>query len=248
MAGIELSRASVSIPVYDYSARKLLRARWSHLGARGNRSRVRHVAALQNLSMTLRDGDRLGIVGKNGSGKTTLLRMLSGVYSPTGGKITTSGKIVSLLDISFGIEPDLTGRESIDLRASILGTPRSQITGIKDEIIEFSGLGEFIDMPTRTYSSGMLLRLAFSIVTSVSPEILIMDEWLSVGDQDFQTKAEERLRSLVASTRIVVVASHSRSLIESTCNRALFLEDGQGKLFGSPESVCSAYFDGPKLD
>lgn len=244
VAEIELSNVGVSIPVYDYSARKLFKSVRNRSVDRKTHGKQRRVDALQDISFRLRDGDRLGIIGQNGAGKSTLLRVLSGVYSPTHGTITTNGKINSLLDISFGIEPDLTGRESIALRSSLLGLSRTEVVSRLGEIISFSGLGEFIDLPTRTYSSGMFVRLAFSIATVLEPEILIMDEWLSVGDESFKAKAEQRLQALVDSTSIVVIASHSRHLIESTCNRALLLEGGRVSLDAPPKEVCSAYFDG----
>lgn len=244
MAQIELSKVSVSIPVYDYSSRKLFKSIRNRSVDKKIVGKQQRVDALQDISFRLEDGDRLGIVGNNGSGKTTLLRLLSGVYSPTEGTLTSTGKVSSLLDISFGIERDLTGRESILLRTSLLGLSRKKVIRKLDEIISFSGLGEFIDMPTRTYSSGMFVRLAFSIATVLEPEILIMDEWLSVGDSSFRSKAQERLQSLVNSTSIVVIASHSRDLIERACDRVLLLKAGRIELDGPPREVCSAYFDG----
>lgn len=243
VAEIGMSDVSVHIPVFDYSARKLLRSLGFNRIQQKDHGKHRTVAALKNISLALRDGDRLGIIGENGSGKSTLLRLLSGVYVPTEGSFYSVGKINSFLDISFGIEPDLTGRESIILRSSILGISKRDVAGRMEEIIEFSGLGEFIDMPTRTYSSGMFVRLAFSIATTLSPEILIMDEWLSVGDQSFRARAEDRLQAMLTTTSIVVLASHSRQLIESTCNRVVWLKSGSIRMDGAPEEVCSAYFD-----
>lgn len=242
MAELQLINVSVDIPVYDYSARKLLKSFRNRRIDRVVHDKQRLVSALRDISIDLKHGDRLGIVGPNGAGKTTLLRVLSGVYSPTSGQILSSGKVSSLLDITFGIEPDLTGRESIYLRAGILGLSRKQVVGRVDEIVEFSGLGEFIDMPTRTYSSGMFVRLAFSIATILNPEILIMDEWLSVGDEGFKAKAEQRLQQLVSSTSILILASHSRHLIERSCNKILWLESGEVRMFGLPDQVCEAYF------
>lgn len=245
MAHIELTHVSLDIPLYDYSATKLIKSKSNLISSKGQKTTRNVVRALNDINFELRDGDRLGLVGKNGSGKTTLLRLLAGVYSPTGGTIQTEGRISSLLDISFGIEPDLTGRESIDLRARILGIPPSLVEPKKDSIIQFSGLGTFIDMPTRTYSSGMLVRLAFSITTLMTPEILIMDEWLSVGDEDFRKMAEKKLQSTVAQTKILVLASHSRELISHVCNRAIWLENGEVRASGEPVSVCEMYF-GPR--
>ena len=245
MAQISLLEASVDIPVYDFSARKLMKSFRNRKIESQLHDQPRAIPALHEITLELGDGDRLGLIGPNGAGKTTLLRLLSGVYAPTSGSIQRKGEISSLLDISFGIEPDLTGREAIFLRATILGLPRQLVEKREAEIIDFSGLGEFIDMPTRTYSSGMFVRLAFSIVTILTPEILIMDEWLAVGDDDFKTKAEKRLSDLVSSTKILVLASHSRELIQKSCNKAVWLEDGKIKRLGEPAEVCAEYFRDP---
>lgn len=243
MAEIHLRNACVEIPVFDYSAQKLLKA--FRFGKRevDTDQAIRSVTAIRDLTLEIASGDRLGIIGPNGAGKSTLLRLLSGVYAPTSGSIRRVGGISSLLDLSFGIEPDLTGRESIELRGKILGIPKKVLSEASDEIIEFSGLGHFIDLPTRTYSSGMFIRLAFSIVTALRPEILIMDEWLSVGDEAFRSKAESRLAHLVSQTEILVLASHSRELIEKSCTKVLYLEKGSPVALGSPDEVCNLYFE-----
>lgn len=152
------------------------------------------------------------------------------------------GQVGSLIDISLGINHEATGCENIYLRAALLGLSKKEILVKLDEIIEFSELGDFIDMPVRTYSNGMLLRLAFSVSTVMRPEILLMDEWLSVGDEDFKYKAEARIAELLEFTKILVIASHSRDLIMKTCNRVLYLEHGVIKMDGPPEDVCKAYF------
>lgn len=242
MAEILLRHAGVDIPVYDYSAQKLLKAIRLKKKDLTPGPAIQSVTALQDLTLDLVSGDRLGIIGPNGAGKSTLLRVLSGVYVPTSGSITRVGNVSSLLDLSFGIEPELTGRESIELRGKILGIPRKVLRGISEEIITFSGLGSFIDLPTRTYSSGMFIRLAFSIVTALRPEILIMDEWLSVGDEDFRSRAETKLKELVAQTEILILASHSRELVEKSCTKVLYLERGRVIALGSPHEVCNLYF------
>lgn len=238
MTFLELTGVHVEIPIYDYSARRLTKTLFNR---QGNVEKS-VVPALRDISLRLCEGDRLGIVGPNGAGKTSLLRLLAGIYAPTKGVIRREGKITSLLDVSFGIEPDFTGRESILLRGAILGIPRKEIVERMSEITEFSGLGEFIDLPTRTYSSGMFLRLAFSISIMLSPEILIMDEWLSVGDAEFQKRAGEKLLEIVGGTPIMVIASHSRELIQSNCNRAIWIENGAVRGEGSPEEICGLYF------
>lgn len=246
MASITANSVQIEIPVYDYSAKNLLvrsfsKPRGTSFGAEPKRGIV---DALGEVSLTLQDGDRLGIIGKNGSGKTTLLRLFSGIYQPTRGNIEVDGLVTSLLDMTFGIEPELTGRESVILRAQLLGIPRKKVIEKLQDIKEFSGLEGFFELPTRTYSSGMFLRLAFSVSTLLSPEILIMDEWLSVGDEDFRNKAEAKLRQMVNETKILIIASHSRELIENSCNKAIWLESGRIKLEGTPAQVCDAYFLG----
>lgn len=200
------------------------------------------VRALHDLNFNFADSDRVGLIGHNGAGKSTLLRVLSGVYAPTQGHVLRQGDVYSLIDVSLGIDHEATGRENIYLRGALLGLSKKEINARLDEIIAFSELGEFIDMPVRTYSSGMHLRLAFSVSTVIQPEILLMDEWLSVGDEGFKHKAEVRLAELVESTKILVIASHSRDLILKTCNRVLWLEHGMIKMDGAPDEVCAAYF------
>ncbi|ASV84508.1 ABC transporter family protein [Ochrobactrum quorumnocens] len=200
------------------------------------------VRGLDDVSMTFRDGDRVGLIGHNGSGKTTLLRVLSGIYTPTHGSSVINGNCVSLININLGIDPDATGRENIRLRSAMMGMSPNEIAEKFDQIADFSGLGEFLDVPFRTYSSGMQLRLAFATSTAVRPEILIMDEWLSTGDQDFKERANGRMRELVDSTRILILASHSKELMEKNCNRVIWLEHGRVKMDGIPGDVLPAYF------
>lgn len=200
------------------------------------------VRALSDISFRLEPGDRVGIVGHNGSGKSTFLRTLSGVYEPTNGRIECIGSIGSLIDVSLGINPEATGKENIYLRGALLGLAKNEVTRVFDEIVEFAELGNFIDMPVRTYSSGMHLRLAFAVSTVVDSQILLMDEWLSVGDENFRAKAESRLMQMVDETEILVIASHSRSLIESICNKVIWLEHGKIKMEGNASEVCAAYF------
>lgn len=246
MAIIEFCQASVDFPIYNASGRSfkklLIQVATGGQIASEESGRV-VVRALENLSFNLRAGDRVGLLGHNGAGKSTLLRVLSGVYEPTSGRVNIQGNVGSLIDISLGIDPEATGRENIYIRSGLLGMSRSVVTPKMDEIIHFSGLGDFIDMPVRTYSTGMHLRLAFAVSTIVRPEILLMDEWLSVGDEGFKQQAEERLTSMVESTKILVIATHSRELVQKTCNRAIWLEHGKIKMDGPAIEVCKAYFD-----
>ena len=191
------------------------------------------IRALDGVSFSLTSGDRLGVMGHNGSGKSTLLRVLAGVYEPSGGRLEVQGKIASLLDISIGMDPEASGIENIYLRGLLLGLGKEEIRQKVEEIVDFSGLGDFIDLPIRTYSSGMAMRLAFSIATCVEADILLMDEWLSVGDADFVKKAEDRLKSLVNKTPILVMASHSPEVLKEVCTRVIRLEGGRIALEGS---------------
>jgi lipopolysaccharide transport system ATP-binding protein len=245
VASIQLENVSIDIPVYNANARSLKKrlikvATGGELGSDSSGRVV--VRALEGLNLSLKDGDRVGLIGHNGAGKSTMLRLLSGVYEPSSGSARIQGEVGSLIDISLGIDHEATGRENIYIRGGILGLSKSEITRRLDEIVEFSELGGFIDMPLRTYSSGMHLRLAFAVSTIVRPEILLMDEWLSVGDESFKRKAEQRMTELVQATNILVIASHSRDLIRHTCNRVIWLEHGKVAMDGAPEEVTNRYF------
>ena len=216
MTSIVFDNVSVDFPIYNSNTRSLKNkliqvATGGQLGADKHGRVV--VRALENINFELKDGDRVGLLGHNGAGKSTLLRLLGGVYEPTFGKSTIIGQIGSLIDISLGIDPETTGRDNIYIRGALLGLTRSQVKVKIDEIIDFSELGDFVDMPLRTYSTGMHMRLAFSVSTIIRPEILLMDEWLSVGDESFQHKVENRLNDLVSSAKILVIASHSKELL-----------------------------------
>jgi len=184
------------------------------------------IRALNGVSFEFREGDRIGIVGHNGSGKTTLLRVLVGAYEPVRGSITTVGRVASMLSIMVGMDMEATGYDNIFVRTAIMGMSRKETTPLVEEICEFSGLGDYIDMPMRTYSSGMAMRLAFSIATSIAADIVVMDEWLSAGDQDFSDKAQSRLTRLIDQAKILVLASHDGQLIRKNCNKIMHLEHG----------------------
>lgn len=197
--------------------------------------RNRYVQALEDISFQLHEGDRLGLVGGNGAGKTTLLKALYGVLEPSSGKLLIEGKVDALFDINLGFRPEATGRRNIELRGLINGWSMSEVQTKIDEIIEFSELGEFIDLPLKVYSQGMAARLAFSAATSFKPEILLMDEWIGAGDEGFQHKAGERMHELTTAAGIIILASHNRDLIEQVCNKVLWLEHGRVKAFSSIE-------------
>ncbi|MCO4318391.1 ABC transporter ATP-binding protein [Phyllobacterium sp. 21LDTY02-6] len=245
MSSIRLQNVSVEFPIYNSSSRSL-KNRVLSIATGGKIERRSDgliiVRGLDDVSLQFNDGDRVGLIGHNGSGKTTLLRVLSGIYTPTRGSALIRGHAVSLININLGIDPDATGRENIRLRSAMMGMEPKEIAEKFEQIAEFSGLGEFLDVPFRTYSSGMQLRLAFATSTAVRPEILIMDEWLSTGDEDFKERANQRMRELVDSTKILVLASHSKELMLKNCNRVIWLEHGRIKVDGTPDEVLPAYF------
>ena len=244
MAEIVFNHVYVDFPIYNAKNRslknKVMQAATGGKVSFGAEGTV--IRSLEDVSFSIREGERVGLIGHNGAGKSTLLRALSGVYEPTQGMAKIVGEVGSLVDIGLGIDGEATGRENIFIRGALLGLSKSEIADRFDEIVEFSELGDFIDMPVRTYSSGMHLRLAFAVATVIRPEILLMDEWLSVGDASFNSKAEERLSKLVESSSILVIASHSRELIERTCTRAMWFEHGRLKMDSSPQEVCKLYW------
>lgn len=244
MADILLENVTIDIPVFTAENRSL---RKSLLRLGGSNSRLKqesgHVVAraLNKISLHLKDGDRLGLVGVNGAGKTTLLRALAGTYPPVSGHIRAQGRIASLLDVSLGLDYELSGLQNIYLKGMFHGLNRRQIDARLEEVIDFADLGEFINLPVRTYSSGMVLRLAFSIITSMEPDIILMDEWVSVGDSHFIERATERLESFVGKSSILVLASHSEDLIRKVCNRAVLMSQGNILNDGSVNDVYHQY-------
>lgn len=229
MASISLKNVSVNFPIYGAGAnsfKKTLAA--SVTGGRfGKETGIAVVQALSEINLELKSGDRLGLIGHNGAGKSTLLRTLAGIYEPSSGDFSRVGSVASLIDPSLGIEADATGMENIMLRGLVMGLSKKEVDSLLPGISEFSGLGDYLAMPVRTYSTGMMMRLAFSISTSVKADILLMDEWLSVGDAEFTEKAEQRMKDMVAGSGILILASHSPDLIEKECNRVVRLEHGR---------------------
>jgi len=220
----------VDFPIFTNSSRSMknivLRATTGGRIAR-NAANASCVRSLDHLSFEVRAGERIGLTGHNGSGKTTLLRTLCGVYAPTAGRLLVTGRVVSLLDINLGMDPDGTGYENIMMRGIVMGLTPRQVTARVDDIAGFTDLGEYLSMPIRTYSSGMQMRLAFAVSTSVDADVLLMDEWLSVGDAEFQEKAAQRLSAMLDRTPILVIATHSTELVSKTCTRVIQLEHGR---------------------
>ncbi len=199
------------------------------------------VKALRNVSLAVEQGHRLGIIGHNGAGKSTLLKLLAGVYPPTSGTRSIEGKICSLFDITLGFEMEASGWENISYRSYLQGeTPRT-VEAKAQEIADFSELGDFLKMPVRFYSAGMMVRLAFSIATSIEPEVLLIDEALGAGDLAFQTKAKARMRQLISQAHLMVLVSHDLTAIQEMCDRILWMDHGCMKMMGQPDEVIQAY-------
>ena len=197
--------------------------------------------ALKDVSFEVKKGEVLGIVGHNGAGKSTLLKVISGILKPTRGELNVNGTVVPMLELGSGFDFDLTGRENIFLNGAILGYSEKFLKEKYDEIVAFSELGKFIEVPLRNYSSGMVVRLAFSIATVVNPDILIVDEILAVGDAAFQEKSKKRMLELMGGGTTVLFVSHSLDQIREMCDRVLWLDHGQVKMYGDSQSVCDAY-------
>ena len=199
--------------------------------------------ALDDLTLSIREGERVGIIGRNGAGKSTLLQMLAGIIEPTSGRLSISGKVTAVLTLGVGLREDLTGRENIYLDGETQGKAREAMDADVGAIVEFAELGKFIDLPLRTYSTGMKARLAFAMITQINPEILIIDEALSVGDAAFSVKAGKRIAQLCAQGAIVLIVSHSMQSIRELCNRCLWLNQGKLVMDGTPEQVTRAYLE-----
>lgn len=197
--------------------------------------------ALKDVSFEVKKGEVIGIIGRNGAGKSTLLKIISGILKPTEGSVACSGSIVPMLELGSGFDHDLTGRENIFLNGAILGYSEEYLEEKFIDILEFSELNKFIDMPIRNYSSGMLMRLAFSIATVVNPEILIVDEILSVGDSAFQEKSKARMMELMSGGTTVLFVSHSLEQIREMCSRVIWLDGGKIRMIGEAEEVCDQY-------
>jgi lipopolysaccharide transport system ATP-binding protein len=208
---------------------------------RGRRRYFKEFVALHDVSFELKKGEVLGLVGRNGAGKSTLLQLICGTLSPTQGDVAVRGRVAALLELGAGFNPDFTGRENIYLNASILGLSKAEIDDRYGAIVDFSGIADFIDQPVKTYSSGMYVRLAFSIATSVDPDILVIDEALSVGDGAFARKSFERIMRLKEKGATILFCSHSMYQVEALCTRAIWLEKGNVMQLGNPATVVASY-------
>lgn len=206
-----------------------------------NRNRKEKREVLNDINLTIKNGEAVALIGVNGSGKSTLLKLMTKIIYPNKGKITTNGKLTSLLELGAGFHPDFSGRENIYFNASIFGLTKKEINNRIDKIIEFSELGEYIDNPVRTYSSGMYMRLAFSIAINVDAEILLVDEILAVGDQHFQEKCISKMKQLKEEGKTMIFVTHSMNTVKQFCTRAIWLNKGKVKMDGNPESVIKEY-------
>lgn len=206
-----------------------------------NRNKKEKREVLKNVNLTIKNGEAVGLIGVNGSGKSTLLKLMTKIIYPNKGKITTNGKLTSLLELGAGFHPDFSGRENIYFNASIFGLTKKQIDERIDKIIEFSELGNYIDNPVRTYSSGMYMRLAFAVAINVDADILLVDEVLAVGDQHFQDKCIAKMKELKEEGKTMVFVTHSLGTVKDFCNRAVWLSNGEIKMDGEPDGVIKEY-------
>lgn len=250
MAAIDVRNLHISFPLYHGASRSLKHSMaeavsgWrsgpsAHL-ARDARARI-VVNVLRGIDFQLRPGDRLGLIGGNGAGKTTLLRAMAGIYEPIAGRVQIQGLLGTLLDPNLGMNIELTGRENIGLRCRFFGLARADVQDIEHNVEDFANLGDFMDMPMKTYSAGMLVRLAFGLATAITPQVLLMDEWFMAGDASFMEKAQHRLAALVERTEILVVSTHQPDIMRRWCTRVIWLDNGMIRMDGTPDGVLAAY-------
>jgi lipopolysaccharide transport system ATP-binding protein len=228
MSLIKLENVTVNLPVYsnaNLSFKKSAIGKFTGGKISGNTSKNLSITALNNVTIDLKAGDRLGVIGPNGSGKSTLLRTIAGIYKPTSGLITVKGSISSLIDISLGMDQEATGYENIRMRGALMGHSIAAIKKLEESIADFTELGPYLSMPTRTYSTGMHMRLGFAVSTAFPADIVLLDEWLSVGDGEFNKKAEQRLLNYINKSEILVIASHSQYTITTITNKVLDLSN-----------------------
>lgn len=245
MDKIILNNVSLSYPIYGVDTRSLKRKFFDiATGGKINSNKgsaIVSVEALNDITITLKRGDRLGLIGHNGAGKSTFLKLLAQIYEPTKGNITINGSVSALLSLSIGMHPGATGYENIRMRCIMQGYNKQQTKSITQDIEDFTELGNYLSMPIKIYSSGMNLRLAFGLATAITPDILLLDEVVSAGDAQFFQKAQKRMESLIEISNILVLASHSNDLVTKFCNKVLWLEHGKIKHFGDANKVIAEY-------
>src|SRR3954464_5474303 len=243
MVRIETRDASVDFPIFDAKSRSLKKAVLGMVGGNINSEdqKVPVIEALRDITLTIGDGDRVALVGHNGAGKSTLLRLLSGIYEPTSGTALVEGRVAPIFDLGVGMDPEISGYENIMIRGLFLGMSRKQMESRVDEIADFTELGDFLAMPLRTYSTGMRVRLALGVVTSIDPEILLFEEGIGAVDAPFLDKARDRLSELVQRAGLLVFASHSDEFLKQLCTSAIWMEHGRVKQTGGLREVLTPY-------
>jgi lipopolysaccharide transport system ATP-binding protein len=242
MAAIEAAGLAIEFPLYHHNARSLKQRILASTPLRLKQDEENRivVAALRDLSFAIGDGERVALVGPNGAGKTTLLRTVAGVYEPVAGRLRVQGEIGSLIDPAAGMDPLLTGRENVVLRALYRGLDEAAGRALAEEVQRFAGLGEFFDVPIRGYSAGMNVRLSFAMATAMTPAILLMDEWFLAGDAEFMARADQRLSKLVTDAEILLIATHDMGIVRKWCTRAIRLEGGRILADGPVAEVLEA--------
>jgi len=242
MVSITLNKVGVDFPVVNAATQSLQLRIYQMLGGSfASHKRLIVIRALDGIDLDLCDGDRIGLIGQNGAGKSTLLRVLAGIYHPTAGDIRIDGRVSSLTDITLGMDSEATGFDNIVFRCIFMGKTFREARELTPEIAEFSGLGEYLKLPVRTYSAGMFLRLAFSISTAVHPEIMIMDEMISAGDASFMEKVRVRMGELMDRASIIALSSHDLDLVRRFCNKVAWLERGRIAALGKPDEIIPLY-------
>lgn len=234
---VRVSNLSKCYQIYDRPIDRLKQTLW-----RGRKRYYREFWALRGISFDVRKGETLGIIGRNGSGKSTVLHLLCGTHGASTGEVAVCGRVAALLELGAGFNPEFTGRENVYMNAAILGLTQKEVDSKYREIVEFADIGEFVDQPVKTYSSGMYVRLAFAVAVSVDPEILVVDEALSVGDTAFRNKCIERIKGLQRSGTSIIFVSHDLSTLQLICDRVLWLDAGRMKAIGNPVAVCQEYY------
>ena len=243
MSKIIIKDVSVNFRIY-HDRSPSLKDYASRLFKRKRKSSYSSFSAVQNVSIEIGPAERVGIIGHNGAGKSTLLKTLCGIYEPSAGTISVNGRIAPLLEIGAGFHPEFTGRENIYLNGSILGLKKQQIRSVEDEIIQFAEIEEFVDTPVKYYSTGMYMRLAFSLATAIHPDILILDEIFAGGDASFVDKAKARMHEMIDKSDIMIMVSHDHGLVKSLCNRVIWMDHGRVVADGSPEDIVERYLVG----
>jgi len=239
---IDTTGACVDFPIFDARSRSLKKTVMGLVGGNiASNSKVPIIEALRDIDVHLEHGARVGLVGHNGAGKSTLLRLLSGIYEPTRGRAVINGRVAPVFDLGVGMDPEVSGLENIIVRGLFLGMTRKEMEARVDDIADFTELGDFLRMPLRTYSTGMRVRLALGVVTSIDPEILLLDEGIGAVDSAFLDKSKKRLKELVERSGLLVFASHSDAFLRDLCDTAIWMEHGQIKAHGDLEDVLKAY-------